>query len=137
MCCSALFKLVFSHSCCHSAVLLFCHKFHILLYLSACSNSVASFSIQIPFFSTVLPLLSHPHGQCVMLERLLTVIAHCRGQMWQIMAQSFEPCPLNSVSVSFSVSLSLFISYHMGYAVTEPRPDTSVSFRQIMPSKTM
>lgn len=56
-----------------------------------------------------------------MSERFLAVVAHCRGQMWKIMAQSFEPGPLNSVSVSFSVSLSLTL-YLLSYGIRSDSP---------------
>lgn len=121
-------------SSCRSAVLLFCHKFHILLYLSAFSHSVA-FPLLLhsdPISpQSCLRLLVYMSG--VILESLRTAdLADYDVEFWAV------PSELG-ISLSFFplAFLLLYFSHHMGCAVTAPQPHTSVSFRRIIPSKTM
>jgi len=115
---SALFKLVFSHAVFLSLLVLsfFCHFTYLLFHTQLPPP---------PFRSSVL---SHAHEQrcrrgCA-LHR--ADVSDNDAEFWAVPS---ELC----VSLFLSVSLS----HHTGYAVTAPQTHTSVSFRQIMPSKTM
>jgi len=117
--CSALFKLVFSHpaflmlSFCSAAFLSQIPTLLICFFTLSCLLFHSDPFFYIYFFYIQSCLCSFIDTSSVMLERLLTVAAHCRGQMWQIIAQSFELCPLTWVSVSLSLNSIQFNSIEL------------------------